>query len=303
MSRPGVGHNAHVPETASPIRAAGAVLVREDATGPRVAVIHRPHRTDWTLPKGKVDPGEVLPQTAVREVAEETCLRVTLGAPLTTQEYDVAGTAKTVHYWRANSVAGDFAPTDEVDELRWLPTAEATALLTYSHDRALVAEAVAAPPTIPLLLVRHAHAGDGQRWRAEGREDLLRPLSDRGRKSVPAITGLAHAFGVRRVVTSPAARCTATVAGLRHEVAWEENPWLYDGADIGTPGFNAVIADALMAPEATAVCAHGEQVDWLTAHLGHRLAAFTKGGTLVAHRDRRNLSRVVAFEWYPATRG
>ena len=76
------------------IRAAGAVLVRPSVQGEQIAVIHRPHRGDWTLPKGKVDPGEVLPQTAVREVLEETRLRVTLGMPLPTQSYDVAEVPK-----------------------------------------------------------------------------------------------------------------------------------------------------------------------------------------------------------------
>ena len=104
------------------IHAAGSVLVRRaqspdsaDAiAGFEVAVIHRPHRADWTVPKGKVDPGEVLPQTAVREVAEETGLRVTLGAPLSTQHYEVAGAAKSVHYWRANTIEGEFIANDEV---------------------------------------------------------------------------------------------------------------------------------------------------------------------------------------------
>ena len=41
----------------------------------RSAVVHRPRYDDWSLPKGKLDAGEHLLPTAVREVAEETGLR------------------------------------------------------------------------------------------------------------------------------------------------------------------------------------------------------------------------------------
>ncbi|MDT5073257.1 MAG: 8-oxo-(d)GTP phosphatase, partial [Mycobacterium sp.] len=67
------------------IPAAGAVLWRpdEDSTDgvvePLVAVVHRPRYDDWSLPKGKVDPGETEPVTAVREVLEETGYASVLG--------------------------------------------------------------------------------------------------------------------------------------------------------------------------------------------------------------------------------
>ncbi|NDB17857.1 MAG: NUDIX hydrolase [Actinobacteria bacterium] len=280
------------------IRAAGVVLIRHGAS-PQVAVIHRPHRADWTLPKGKVDPGEVLPQTAVREVLEETRLHVTLGMPLTTQEYPVNGAPKTVHYWRASGITGEFAPTDEVDELRWLDPDEAKRLLTYDHDHRLVDEALTAPTTVPLLLVRHAHAGDGATWRAAGRDDLVRPLSEKGQKAVPLVTALARAYGVDSVVTSPALRCTQTVAGVREFTRWSENPWIRDGADIDSPGFAEFLEHALHATTPLAVCAHGEQLDWLVDHLGVGPLRFAKGGTLVLHRDATDLARIVASEWYP----
>ena len=66
------------------IVAAGAVLWRPDAdTGePLIAVIHRPRYDDWSLPKGKVDPGENEPVAAVREIWEETGQRSQLGRRL-----------------------------------------------------------------------------------------------------------------------------------------------------------------------------------------------------------------------------
>ena len=285
------------------IRAAGAVLTRCNDRGlVEVAVIHRPHRHDWTLPKGKCDPGEVLPQTAVREVLEETGLRITLGPPLSAQEYVVGESPKRVDYWRANSISGEFLANDEVDELRWLEPTAAKQQLSYAHDRDLVDEALETSRTVPLLLVRHAHAGDREAWLNAGHDDSKRPLSERGELSIAPIAEIARAFGVTRVVTSPALRCTQTVAHLREFAQWQKEVLLQDGADIPTIGFTDLISDLRAHPEPLAVCAHGEQVDWLVTHLGLPEMKFSKGGVLVVHRDAGALDCVVAREWYPAPR-
>ena len=54
------------------IEAAGGVLWRGDPAGPEVALVHRPKYDDWSLPKGKLDPGEHPLLGALREIAEET---------------------------------------------------------------------------------------------------------------------------------------------------------------------------------------------------------------------------------------
>ena len=69
------------------VLAAGAVLWRSCGDSPEVAVIHRPRYDDWSLPKGKVDPGETEPVTAVREVYEETGYRSQLGRRLASVSY------------------------------------------------------------------------------------------------------------------------------------------------------------------------------------------------------------------------
>ena len=287
----------------TPILAAGAVLVRHDEHGQHeIAVIHRPHRSDWTLPKGKVDPGEVFPQTAVREVAEETGLRITLGLPLTSQHYTVGDAPKTVHYWRAAGIEGDFIPNAEVDSLKWLSPDAARELLTYDHDRLLVDEAIAAPHTTPLLLIRHAHAGDREAWLAAGNDDLQRPLTERGQRTANSVTAIAAAFGVRHVVTSPALRCTQTVAGLAEFATWQENDFVRDGADIDTDGFADVLSELTTMALPVALCTHGEQVDWLIEHFGREPFRFTKGGVLVLHRRCDDLRTIVTSEWYPAPR-
>ena len=117
------------------VEAAGGVVERDG----RIAVVHRPRYDDWSLPKGKLDRGESFEQAALREVEEETGLRCTLGDELEPVRYqDNRGRPKLVRYWRMTVVGGEFAPNDEVDELRWVPPDRARRLLTYAHDRALV---------------------------------------------------------------------------------------------------------------------------------------------------------------------
>ena len=140
------------------IRAAGAVLWRPSRRyGVRVAVVHRPRYNDWSLPKGKAEPGEVPPVTAAREVEEETGLSVRITGPLDSIEYWFvqSGTRihKTVHYFLMEPVGGDLARHDhEFDEVRWIPFDQAATMLTFETERALVgraAESLVAQDTTP----------------------------------------------------------------------------------------------------------------------------------------------------------
>src|SRR3954469_10161873 len=84
------------------ILAAGAVVLRKG----RVLLVHRPAYDDWSFPKGKLDPGEHAAVAAVREVGEETGVRVRLGVPLARQSYPNGGRTKVVDYW-IGRVVGD----------------------------------------------------------------------------------------------------------------------------------------------------------------------------------------------------
>src|SRR5436309_1142685 len=99
----------------TPVLAGGCVAWRPGTDGPEVAVVHRPRYDDWSLPKGKLDPGETLTACAVREVAEETGLTVRLGARLGRVHYVGPTGPKTVHYWAAQVCGGAFSPNREVD--------------------------------------------------------------------------------------------------------------------------------------------------------------------------------------------
>lgn len=120
------------------VHAAGGVIVRDGL----IAVVHRPYREDWSLPKGKLEAGESFSAAALREIQEETGFDVALGEELTEVRYeDHKGRPKLVRYWLMSVVGGDFAKNDEVDELRWLAPNDAIALLTYPNDHDVVREA------------------------------------------------------------------------------------------------------------------------------------------------------------------
>jgi 8-oxo-dGTP diphosphatase len=107
-----------------------------------IALVHRPRYDDWTLPKGKLDAGESFEEAALREIEEETGLRARLVRELPETHYEVRGRPKVVRYWlmEVESDPG-FVANDEVDELRWLEPAQASALLTYERDRDVLAAA------------------------------------------------------------------------------------------------------------------------------------------------------------------
>jgi 8-oxo-(d)GTP phosphatase len=123
------------PADDGPIRAAGAVLT----DGELVAVVHRPKYDDWTLPKGKLEPGEDDVAAALREVWEETGHHGEIERDLGTISYEVERRGeilpKVVRYYVMRAGEGEFVPDAEVDELRWLARDEAMELLSYARDR------------------------------------------------------------------------------------------------------------------------------------------------------------------------
>lgn len=122
------------------VRAAGGVIVEDGL----VVVVHRAEYDDWSLPKGKADPGESDEDCALREIEEETKLRCELVRELsTTRHPDARGRPKRVRWWLMRPVGGVLEPANEVDDARWLSPEEARAILTYPRDAALLDEALA----------------------------------------------------------------------------------------------------------------------------------------------------------------
>ena len=189
--------------------AAGAVVWKGVGSDRVIAVIHRPHYDDWSLPKGKINPGECLPQTAVREVAEETGIDIRLGVPLDRQEYPTSKGLKQVWYWEAR-VLGERQrrPDREVDRVEWMSFEDAFNTLTHGNDRRLLTQFMGLPVTSTLLVVRHAKAMERVNW--SGR-DAARPLTKVGRQQSIDIVALLNAYDANRLVSSSSNRCVSTL--------------------------------------------------------------------------------------------
>lgn len=253
------------------IYAAGAILWREENGELLVALIHRSRRDDWSWPKGKVDPGESLPETAVREIAEETGLKIKLGPHLKAINYTVGnGTPKEVHYWAAR-VSGKalanskFKPSEEVESVEWRTPAEARKLLTYEFDSVVLDEMLALHKakllrTKPVILLRHAKATPRTDWMGgKTVDDGNRPLLAEGELQAKQLISLLAAFAPNRVITSPWSRCLNTVApyAKKRKLKIIERSQLSElGNKKGPKRTSNVIHDIIEDGRSTVICSH-----------------------------------------------
>ena len=263
-------NGSQTPGPDADVIAAGVVAWRPADTGAEVAVVHRPRYDDWSLPKGKLDPGETIPEAAVRETAEETGYQVRLGAQLGETRYQVQEGKKVVRYWAAQVCSGTFAPNDEVDELRWLPPDAAAELLSYEWDPDVLQRFVRlGTASVPgLLLVRHAKAGNRAGWQDA---DSLRPLSKAGQRQAHAVSRLLVLFGPDRVYTAPPLRCVQSVHPLAERLGQPVivEPLLGEDAYWDDPdaGLRRVV-ELAAEPGVTVICSQGG----LIPDVVHRLA-------------------------------
>lgn len=252
----------------------------------RVLLIHRDHRHDVSFPKGKVDPGESTPQAAVREIAEETGYRVGLGAPLGTAEYLLpGGRDKVVHYWAAevtdeqHAAAGVFAPNDEVARIEWVPIAKARHQLTYERDAEILdrfADRVAADQarTFAIVALRHAKAISPGEWAGS---DSTRPLLPAGRKQARSVAPGIAAWRPRKIVSSTAARCLATVEPLSTATrvgVKDSDAISQDAYESGTDDIAGAVKKRLKKQVDAVLCSHGP----VLPEIIRQVASQTRGG-------------------------
>lgn len=125
---------------------AGGVIIDVHEGMARIAIIarhNRAGRVEWCLPKGHMEPGETLEQTAEREVAEETGIigrvLVTLGTVdywFSTPQHRIH---KRVHHYLLEATGGELSvegdPDQEAFDAIWCPLIEAPRVLTFPNER------------------------------------------------------------------------------------------------------------------------------------------------------------------------
>lgn len=291
MAARGVGEYAAV-GTTEPVRASGCVVWRSGSRQPEVLLVHRPRYDDWSFPKGKLDPEEGERAAALREVEEETCLRVVLGPKLPDQHYTISdGQPKVVAYWAAqpapDAEMSAFKPNDEVDDLRWVTLKEAHEKLSYQRDlEQLETFEGSSFASTPLLVVRHAHARNRKTWQSD---DSERPLAADGKAQAQALVDVLKAYGVRQVVSSDSVRCVDTVlpfvnasrgGSLRLDACLSE-----EGAKAKPDKLTERVQRALSGHHRAALCSHRPVLPDIFKALGVDPIWLDPAGIVVIHRQ------------------
>ena len=133
--------------TRDEVSAGGVVFRLRDGGGFDIVLI-RTHEGRWQLPKGWVEDGEAMEQTAVREVREEAGVEAQPVGPLGTIEYWYTSTYdpepvrvhKHVHFFLLRYLGGSTDDhDDEVTEARWSEIAEAERMLAFKDEKRMVA--------------------------------------------------------------------------------------------------------------------------------------------------------------------
>jgi 8-oxo-dGTP diphosphatase len=292
------------------VEAAGGVLWRpaDRRLDAEVALVHRPGRDDWSLPKGKLREGEHPILGAQREVWEETGYRSAVGPALGTTRYQHRSGPKRVRYWTLRAQEGSFRPSAEIDDLVWLPP-DAAARLVRDRDRPIVRAFINGDPhhASPLLLVRSGKAVPPGRWSGPERE---RPLASKGHERAKALAGVLRGYGVERLLAANLRRCRQTLRPLSSQCRVD----VEDGALL-EPGTGrrrrreAVehLLDLARADQPTAVCAESDVLARLLVDLntvlGHRPPARvpSEADFYAVHLRRSGPAKVAAFEAVAAT--
>jgi 8-oxo-(d)GTP phosphatase len=289
------------------IFAAGVVLIKKDRFSKKVAIIHRPYREDWSLPKGKIEKDEIPQITALRELAEETGLVGILKNPLPSRLYYKESELKKVYYWKAElREESNFIANEEVDKLVWSTKNNLRKNLTYPDDVELALIALNQPDTSPLILLRHAQAEKRADWsdRYQKRPpiDTVRPLTKSGFNQIEKINQILHSYGIKRVISSDATRCISTVTKFAAEInqpigayqilnefSWQANP---------SPALG-LLSEILHDPTPQVVCGHRPALPEIAKFIESQVesvkldAALSPGAMLVIHRTFSNNQMVI----------
>jgi 8-oxo-dGTP pyrophosphatase MutT (NUDIX family)/phosphohistidine phosphatase SixA len=222
------------------VAAAGGLLWRNGERGlVEVVAVWRPRVGNWSLPKGKLDPGEHPLAAACREVEEETGIPVIPQLWLCRASYVLPNpegdVLKWVDYWSMRTEKPDavFTADDEIGERRWLTLAEAREALTRPRDQEVL-KAFASLPAVTSTVLLVAPAEVEQDWDGPV---VTRPLSLRGQDQAVRLAALASLYQPDRAFTATgrasvqtvepiaqAVRCTLSGDSVFDTEAHERNP-------------------------------------------------------------------------------
>lgn len=134
----------------------GAPMKREFSAGGVVfkknlwlIIKHRPSsdfpQEQWRLPKGNIDPGEKITDTAIREVLEETGINAKILGKVSDQRYVYTFRGekifKIVTFYLMEYLSGEPKENDEVEEIFWLPLEKAKKTLSFQSDKSILQKA------------------------------------------------------------------------------------------------------------------------------------------------------------------
>lgn len=304
--------------SASPVVAAGVLCWRVVGGETRVLIVRRTRYKDVSVPKGKLDPGEIAPEAAVRELLEETGVSASIAAPFSDVRYLAGGRPKVVHYWSAEVVddaAADlsgFRKNDEIAAVEWMPLAAAKKKATYPHDAEMIAELeqrldAGVARTFAIIVARHGKALPPGAWDGP---DATRPLLHRGMQQAERIAPAIAAYGPRRILTSTAVRCVDTVAPLAELTGLPlrgVEGISQDAHGTAAATVEAVVAKRLRRARTTVLCSHGPVIPEIVRAIANattggstqalsQAASLATGDFAVIHIAPGERPRVVAIE-------
>lgn len=275
----GNGESSGAPDRMiEPVVAAGVVCWRMVGTEVKVLLVHRTQHKDVSLPKGKVDPGELLPQTAVRELLEETGVTASLGAPIGRVDYLLpGGRPKVVHYWSAevhdhSLELAKFKPNDEIAAVEWVPLAKAMKRVSYPHDVEMMEVLkrrlkAGTARTFAIIIARHGKAVPPQTWDGP---DSTRPLMHRGSDQAVTIAPSIAAYAPEKIISSTAARCLTTIAPLADLLGMpvKAHPGIsQDAYEFGEQLVAPIVAKRLKKQQTAVLCSHGPVIPELVREI------------------------------------
>jgi 8-oxo-dGTP diphosphatase len=275
-----------------PVRAAGGVLWRTQEHALEVALVHRPRYDDWSLPKGKAVPGELLLTCALREVMEETGYDAVPGRPLGTSRYLVTmggkPARKKVSWWALRAVSGAFRPSREVDRMLWLSPDRALRRMSSTRGAAALRRFTrGSPRTHTLLLVSNGRVAASSSWPGS---ESARPLHAAGRRQAEALTALLAAYRPEFITSAAPVRCVETVTPLTEalDLPVEIDPALTITAHTEDPArTTGRVRELMHSRDSVVVCSEREVVKDVVRDLtGRRRVSSGRGSTWALSMDR-----------------